>query len=251
VGPTLPPAVFQAWLRGPGVRRPLLPHVMGGLACLLISVVMALNGIDIIYFLKMPSLQSLPFVVTMNLELVLGFLVRCKYYTAFLFNQAAFNAMGMEVYCGGLLFEVKGSPRERTEHWNSSIQQWLKDCFYDNLKPRVGDSLALLLTFMVSAFWHGVYLAYYIGMLHWGAVQHLAKLVYRRRDLFAWLGGLQPALVWYLSLLMLHYTAGIIGMLTLDKALLYMHSHYYLGSMALLVGIPLFSALPSPKAKHT
>ena len=43
---------------------------------------------------------------------------------------------------------------------------------------------ALLITFGVSAFWHDIYISYYIGSLHWGILLYLSELIYRKRKIF-------------------------------------------------------------------
>ena len=73
----------------------------------------------------------------------------------------------------------------------------------------------MFLTFFASAYWHGIYIAYYIGFLHWGALLYLSKLIFRRRALFDFLGRLKTPLAWYFGMLIMHYTAGFICVLVL------------------------------------
>lgn len=43
------------------------------------------------------------------------------------------------------------------------MQLWLKDVVYEGLKEGGGERVAFLGTFIVSAYWHGLYLTYYLG----------------------------------------------------------------------------------------
>lgn len=49
------------------------------------------------------------------------------------------------------------------QYWNISIHHWLKDSFYKRLiKFTNNKNLSNSLTFIISAFWHGFYLSYYV-----------------------------------------------------------------------------------------
>lgn len=62
------------------------------------------------------------------------------------------------------MFEFEPNPKNKTEYWNSSIQNWLKTIVYDNIAALTkNQTLAVFGTFMVSAFWHGIYMTYYFG----------------------------------------------------------------------------------------
>jgi hypothetical protein len=45
------------------------------------------------------------------------------------------------------------------------MQLWLKDVVYESLKERLSEKAAFFGTFVVSAFWHGLYLTYYVGKM--------------------------------------------------------------------------------------
>jgi hypothetical protein len=62
-----------------------------------------------------------------------------------------------------IFFELEPNPKKKTEYWNSSFQVWLKDVVYFRLSQQVNPNLALFGTFIISAFWHGLYLTYYVG----------------------------------------------------------------------------------------
>lgn len=47
--------------------------------------------------------------------------------------------------------------------WNTSLQIWLKKVVYDSIVHKIGPELSVFITFLVSAFWHGIHLCYYTG----------------------------------------------------------------------------------------
>ena len=56
------------------------------------------------------------------------------------------------------------NPKLKTNYWNTSVQIWLKDAIYDNIvKSAKSANIAMYATFLVSAFWHGIHLTYYVG----------------------------------------------------------------------------------------
>ena len=63
-----------------------------------------------------------------------------------------------------ILFEVEPNPKKKTEYWNSSFQEWLKDVVYASLITKMNSNVALFVTFALSAFWHGLYLIYYLSI---------------------------------------------------------------------------------------
>jgi lysophospholipid acyltransferase len=59
-----------------------------------------------------------------------------------------------------ILFEKAFHLRDKIGNWNIAVQEWLRKCVYERLP--YSKSTNQLLTFMVSAFWHGYYIGYYI-----------------------------------------------------------------------------------------
>lgn len=84
--------------------------------------------------------------------------------------------------------EFDNSFKIRTDNWNMSIQKWLKNCFY--LKGRevfkLSPKNASLMTFIVSAFWHGFYPTYYICFFIWNLISEAEKMVYKCPAIYYW-----------------------------------------------------------------
>lgn len=83
--------------------------------------------------------------------------------------------------------ELENSTKIRIDNWNISIQKWLKNCIYLPSKDtlRLSSRQASMLTFVVSAFWHGFYPTYYFSFVAWNFVMEAEKLVYNCPALFA------------------------------------------------------------------
>lgn len=69
--------------------------------------------------------------------------------------------------------EFNPSPSNVFKYWNMMVGIWLKRyvrdrfIFYENLQPtNLRKNISYLLTFMISAFWHGFYPSYYISFTH-------------------------------------------------------------------------------------
>ena len=64
-----------------------------------------------------------------------------------------------------IMFEIEPNPKLKTEYWHTGTQEWLRVVVYDALAKRMSSTPALFATFLISAFWHGVYLIYYVGKI--------------------------------------------------------------------------------------
>lgn len=84
--------------------------------------------------------------------------------------------------------ELENSFKIRTENWNMSIQKWLKNCFYLKGQEvfKMTPKNASLMTFIVSAFWHGFYPTYYICFFIWNLLSEAEKLVFKCPVIYAW-----------------------------------------------------------------
>jgi lysophospholipid acyltransferase len=68
--------------------------------------------------------------------------------------------------------------RDKINNWNISVQEWLRKAIYQR-SPFKGKTANQLYVFVVSAFWHGIYSAYYISELLWFVQLHLQALMFK------------------------------------------------------------------------
>ncbi|CAD8195851.1 unnamed protein product [Paramecium octaurelia] len=150
---------------------------------------------------------------------------RFKYFLAFNFSQASMDAGGItfdgqefsNYRLANYKFEIEFSPIRRTKHWNSSVQAWLQTCFYDRYKQHKS---ALLLTFVLSAYWHGFFIAYYVFFIEWAIFNEITKQVYRAKDKFKFIPiPIQKIICAVYGQLAVNSTATPIGLLKWDRVL--------------------------------
>lgn len=122
--------------------------------------------------------------------------LRFRYFGGWKFAQAGVNASGISfrgVDAKGVekhdfiqtmkdTYEIEYNPKTKTECWNTSVQLWLKNVFYDKFNKKFTPQQSLILVFIVSALWHGVHPVYYLGFAQWGFSNELAKCLYKARN---------------------------------------------------------------------
>lgn len=73
--------------------------------------------------------------------------------------------------------DLKTNPKDKIDKWNISVQTWLRRYVYLRVytekemkeNPKKANK-AQMITFGVSAFWHGFYPSYYIAFFHWNLI---------------------------------------------------------------------------------
>jgi len=67
--------------------------------------------------------------------------------------------------------------RSTVEQWNRSVHLWLKYCIHTRLQWNT--TAKIFLTFIVSAYWHGHYIVYYIAFIYYAIVTMNLNYVYK------------------------------------------------------------------------
>lgn len=86
--------------------------------------------------------------------------------------------------------EIEMNPRRRIQYWNRTVHLWLKYNLFLRLlnvetKPfKNNRGLASLITFMVSAFWHGFYPVYYIFFFLFFLLEQVCTILEEDYDFF-------------------------------------------------------------------
>lgn len=125
---------------------------------------------------------------------------------------------------------------------------------YRYVYARSGDSLVM--TYFVSAFWHGFYPGYYLFFLSLPLVTNVAREGRRKlRPYFLTAEGkpgpLKPLydfMTWALNMLIINYMVSAFQALALSYSLKVWKSFYYYGHIACIVGYLILLALPTPKS---
>jgi lysophospholipid acyltransferase len=115
------------------------------------------------------------------------FLARFKYYFVWKLSMCSVHSSGVS-YSGNdfkrinivdpIICETSMHVREKINNWNISIQEWLRKSIYlrSNFKNKTYNQI---LVFVVSAFWHGFYAAYYASFVLWFAQVHLQGMIFK------------------------------------------------------------------------
>jgi len=134
--------------------------------------------------------------------------LRSKYYIGWKLSQAAviFCGLGYDVKTNDkgesvatfdrveniniTKLELDISPLNRIKYWNRTVHLWLKYHLFMRLinvekRPfKNNKPLASLITFMVSAFWHGFYPVYFVFFLQYYLIDQVSKYLEYNYDLF-------------------------------------------------------------------
>jgi lysophospholipid acyltransferase len=132
-----------------------------------------------------------PFWPMLGYVIVSTHLIQAKYFFSFKLCLLPMHAAGI-TYDPALKDHFKGietirirrfvfstSVPEKVNSWNIPVQEWLRKCVYERLVDSVSKGKAKLITFMVSAFWHGFYGGYYIAFTLTFLQLYLAGLVFK------------------------------------------------------------------------
>ena len=146
----------------------------------------------------------------MLFNFVMGTL-RAKYYIGWKMGQSAVNFCGLSYNpqtiktgeitiiehkfdkidsCGVTEVETHINPKVKMQYWNRTVHFWLKynvclriinikhPLFKDNMK------VAAMVTFILSAFWHGLYPSYYISFFFFYFVEQTCEGLEKKFNFF-------------------------------------------------------------------
>ncbi|TIC02476.1 MBOAT-domain-containing protein [Wallemia mellicola] len=120
---------------------------------------------------------------------------RCKYYAVWSISEGAciISGLGFNGYnekngrtrwdrvrnIDVLGVELAQNVKELLDAWNMNTNVWLRSCVYKRVttKGKKPGFQSTLITFVTSAFWHGLPMGYYLTFIYGGFLQALGKLV--------------------------------------------------------------------------
>lgn len=118
--------------------------------------------------------------------------IRFKYYFGWKLSMGAIHASGVSYQvhgdgtsdfkliqnCNPVKVETTVHVREKIANWNMTCQEWLRKCVYERAHFK-NKLISQLMTFMVSAFWHGFYGGYYMSFILWFMQMFVSQLVFK------------------------------------------------------------------------
>ncbi|KAJ3558940.1 hypothetical protein NM688_g636 [Phlebia brevispora] len=122
-----------------------------------------------------------------------GFLERSKYYAIWTLTEGAsiltglgftgFSPSGATLWEGAAnvkVWNIEFAPNMKVllDSWNMKTNVWLRECVYKRVTPKGKKPgfRSSMITFMTSAFWHGIAGGYYLTFLFGGFVQTVGRL---------------------------------------------------------------------------
>ena len=123
---------------------------------------------------------------------------------------------------------------------------WLKHYIMGRIvakgeRPGMG---ATVVTFLMSAFWHGFYVSYYIMFFFAAIMNEIAKDLFKARSLFSWIP-YYPR--WILanvaSMACMNYCGIVFGALTFENSINFMSANYYCIYAGLVVALIFFRSI--------
>lgn len=195
--------VFNIYfLPHPGYKMEALKKAGVGIACAITWYL--LMDFDY-YFCIEPQFQDYTMPSKILFLQLAGFSSRLKYYIAWKFSESAYilSGLGFKNHIEGELdfsgienVDIVGIETSTSLHgfwkcWNKRTSSWLRECIYRRLP--LSKTSSSLVTFAVSAFWHGIFPGYYLtfitaslfGMVG-NKLHHLKISVPFLSEIFAW-----------------------------------------------------------------
>lgn len=197
----------------------------------------------------------------------LGLAQRTKYYGVWLLTEGAsiLTGLGFNGYSktGATLWNrtanvdimnIEFAPNFKVllDSWNINTNVWLRNCVYKRVTPKgkkPGFS-STMITFLTSAFWHGIYVGYYLSFFFGGFIQYANRLVRQYiRPFFLPTGPnaadappsfgkrLYDVAGVITSVMILNYAVAPFQLLDLKRSLLAWHRMSWYGHV--IIGIPL------------
>ncbi|KAK4509413.1 Pantothenate kinase [Mucor velutinosus] len=170
-----------------------------------------------------------------------AFTSRCKYYVAWFLSEAAcvlcgfgfngYDASGKarwdrftNIYVRKC--EFSQSIKEMLDHWNIGANRWLRYYVYMRITPpgQTGGASSTLVTYALSALWHGFYPGYYLFFLSITPFQMLARHIRRTFRPLVMIPGTknpQPVLKFFYDTAGVVLTMSIVNILSAAFNLLY------------------------------
>jgi lysophospholipid acyltransferase 1/2 len=167
---------------GPSTIFPCLTSLVAAL--LAMTVYLSLSGVFTLESYVDPE-QNRSFLQRLVYGLSVAFVLRCRYYMAWKFIEASSNAAGLgysgcdkmgnpewelSKNCKPLSYEFATNIRAAISSWNITTNTWLRRICYDRVSFH-----PTLMTFVLSAFWHGFYPGYYFCFVSFAVLVATAR----------------------------------------------------------------------------
>ena len=148
--------------------------------------------------------------------------------------------------------EFASCPRDVINNWNIQTMVWLRKYVYDRIKQgkKENEGIATLVTFMVSAFWHGFEAGYYIFFYYVHVLLTVSRWIYKRKEVFSFMPPLlRHILCNFLSIFCIHYMGCVFVMRRLGSGWEFMKHTYFIGLWPVSMAYVLMKLIPDNLSK--
>jgi lysophospholipid acyltransferase 1/2 len=127
-----------------------------------------------------------------------------------------------------LKFELAMNPRIIANEWNITTARWLRRVSYDRITWQRAH-----MTFLLSAFWHGFYPSYYLGLIYLGFLNETAKKMWRLLNPFFTSNGwalrwTYHLVTWFFSHIFANYGSLAVQLHWLQDVFVYWKTLYFI-----------------------
>lgn len=144
--------------------------------------------------------------------------------------------------------------REKINNWNIQVQKWLNRCIYQrhDFKSKTKNQLFV---FLISAFWHGFYGAYYISFVLWFTQLYMQGLIFnyckngqsKLVKIYKACGKLGTYILSFLVQLLFSHNAAFFVVLHGPYCLKLISKLYFAPQIAMFVLIVIFNMVKPPR----
>jgi len=202
---------------------------------------------------------------------------RCKYYICWLMGEVACLASGCG-YSGKvtdpktgevkdswknainmypLKFEFAPSMKVAVDSWNIGTESWLRYYCYERLVGTRFSKFRRILTFVLSAVWHGLYPAYYIFFISAAIHREVASLARRKiRPYVLSISKKYHPQFFYdiittaFTIMTMNYCAVTFAMLNFKDSYYLWKNTYFIGHSYILIGLIVLPFIPKLKSEN-
>lgn len=191
------------------------------------------------------------------------FIVKCKYYLAWKLAQSSINFCGLSYTKNSQpkedkdgdfskiqnvdieKVELAANPKIIIQYWNRTVHLWLKYYLFlrivekpDSPTYKKSQVVASLVTFMVSAVWHGFYPVYYIFFFQGYIVEQINNYVEKEYNFFEKvennMGKLGKFLIWLAFAWIIPFLGLSFTLKTFTRVYIFYKSFYFIPNIMLV-----------------
>jgi lysophospholipid acyltransferase len=198
------------------------------------------------------------------------YVVRCKYYVGWKITSASVIFCGLGYKedsgiphkcdriegCNLWKIEANLNPKEVIQYWNRTVHIWLKYYVFMRIVNQESKFLkgnhfiATIITFFISAFWHGFYPVYYLFFVQYFLIEQIASILEKKYDIFNKIkrsNDTVKIIWWLIEYFYLTWFGASFILLTVPRVINFYESFYYIPNISLILTYVYFGFITKNK----